>query len=122
MENLDQRIAEHSESRPSNILSLAMVTGLIILFLTSETPGGLTGIQGFFVGFFSVILLFVVVAILQEYKRQLPEQHKISRSSLGDITIAQKEGQEVITIQIYMNKNRAVEGELSNARTPYKDF
>ena len=73
MGELEQRIEEHSEPRRSNILSLAMAIGLIILFLTSEIPGGLTGIQGFFVGFFSVILLFVVAAILEEYKRQLPE-------------------------------------------------
>jgi hypothetical protein len=107
MEKRDQEIEVPSESRRSGVLSLAMAVGLIALFLTSEIPGGLTGIQGFFVGFLCVIILFVLAAILDEYKKKSPEQQKTSLSSLGDVSITQKDGQDVITIQIYVNKSSA---------------
>ncbi len=69
MEKSDQTLKEHSEARHSNVFALAMTVGLIVLFVTVESPGGLSGIQGFFIGFSSVMLLFLLAAILEGYER-----------------------------------------------------
>jgi len=113
---------EHSRQQRSSVPALAMTVGLLVFFLTSDAPGGLTGVQGFFVGFSSVIILFLLVALLEEYKIRLPEQQKAPKSSFGDITIKQKEGMDVITIEIFVSKRSGVGRELSNTRKPYKDF
>ena len=43
----EQPLKERSEARHSNVFALAMAMGLIVFFVTVESPGGLSGVQGF---------------------------------------------------------------------------
>jgi hypothetical protein len=58
------------ERGSSNILSLAVVVGFITFLVTGDLPGGLTSVQGYFVGFFAVIFLYVSLAVMEKRRSQ----------------------------------------------------
>jgi hypothetical protein len=59
---------EGSEHSASNVFALAVTIGLIVFFITSSMAGGLTGLQGFFIGVFVVILFFIVLGMPETYQ------------------------------------------------------
>lgn len=77
----------------TTILPLAVTVGLLVFFVTVEMPGGLTGLQGFFVGFGAVFALIFLLALLS--RRRPPTQ-------LEDVTIAETD--EEITIRIRLDQ------------------
>lgn len=101
---LEQKKDERSESQRSNVLPLATTVGLLSLFLADAMPGGLTGIQGFFIGFGSVFGLFLVAVLLDGYRNLIPKASKQPSSVSGDITIAHEKTDKGISIHIYLNK------------------
>jgi hypothetical protein len=74
MERLSETTVKSAKHGPSNVFSLAMVVGLMSFFVAGDLPGGLTSVQGFLVGFFAVMFLYVVLAVLQSRRSQPPDK------------------------------------------------
>lgn len=98
-------ITERPAARESsNILSLAVVVGFITFLVTGDLPGGLTSVQGYFVGFFAVIFLYVSLAVLESRRSQPPASRTFHLNAPSDISITQTENEKGVTIQIYVSK------------------
>lgn len=119
MERPTEKVKKDSQQITPTIFPLAIVVGLIVFFITSEEPGGLTGVQGFFMGFSAVILLFVVVGILGmflESRRQKLEVSQISFRMPGNMFVTQQENEEGLTIHIHVPKQASVKREVVSDR------
>ena len=84
-----------TKSRPT-ILPLAITVGLLVFFLTGEMQGGLTGIQGFFVGFGAVFAFSLIVVLLAR------DRSEREPSRLDEVMVA--ETGEEITIRIRLDQ------------------
>ena len=109
-----EKLIEKKDS-PRNSASLfpfAVVVGLMVFFVTSEEPGGLTGVQGFFLGLFAVIFLFVMLGmaeVILKHQRQTLAVAKTYLSVPGNMSITQQESEEGLTIQIHVPKQASLQ-------------
>jgi hypothetical protein len=114
-----EEIKKDSQQRTPGILPFAVVVGLLVFFVTSAEAGGLSGVQGFFVGLFAVIFLFVmvgVVGVFLESRRHTLEASQTSLHGLGKMSVTQQESEEGLTIQIYVPKQAALKREAISDR------
>lgn len=113
---MSQPVKEKDVEQESSILSLATAVGLIGFFIVDGLPGGLTSVQGFFIGFFATLFLYFVLAVLDSRQSRLPNLHRIPVSTPADISITQTESENGITIQIFMGRNSPQSRETDNER------
>ena len=107
---------EDSKHSSSNVFSLAVTVGLIVFFITSAMAGGLTGVQGFFIGLFVVILLFVVLGMLEGHQTRASEQRKGQFSIPGNVSITQSESEKEVSIHIYISRKSVLDQEVHSDR------
>jgi hypothetical protein len=110
-------ITENTAERgSSNIFSLAVTVGFITFLITGDLPGGLTGTQGFFAGFFAVMFLYVALTVLQSRRSEHYELSKIRLNAPANISITQTENEKGVTIQIYVSKASVLSQGMGNDR------
>ncbi len=66
-----------AERERGTIFPLAVMVGYLAFLLCGSVPGGLSSVQGFFIGLASVSLLYVVLLILAG--RQSPASHPVKQ-------------------------------------------
>ncbi|MCI0524167.1 MAG: hypothetical protein L0Y75_02800 [Acidobacteria bacterium] len=97
-----------AERGSSNVLSFAVMVGLMTFFITGQLPGGLTSVQGYLVGFCAVIFLYVALAVMESRRSQPRESYKTHLNSPAGVSITQTENENGVTIQIHVNKSVAL--------------
>lgn len=105
MEHNKDNLAEHSAARTSNTLSLAVAIGLITFFVAEAWAGGLTGIQGFFIGLSAIVFIYILSQAFGKDKGSAPEQSIQALSDSGVVPVSHSEGEGGIVITVYVNKN-----------------
>ncbi len=63
-----------SERNSSNVFPLAVAVGLMAFFITGEVAGGVTAVQGFFVGMLAVLFLYVLAGMLDSHRAGVAER------------------------------------------------
>lgn len=66
-ESLVEQIEIASERRLSNVFSLAVTVGFLVFLVANDLKGGLTAVQGFFVGFSVVFSLYIVACLMESH-------------------------------------------------------
>jgi hypothetical protein len=99
-----ENIEKKSGNNSSNIVPFAMSVGLITSFITRDMSGGLTGVQGFFVGVFAVFFLLVLAEIIDKYQFRKSEQNQIQLNIPEDMFITRAENEEGTTIKLFLSK------------------
>jgi hypothetical protein len=100
MEQLREHIELTKESSSSNGFTLAITVGFLTFLVAGELPGGLTAVQGFFVGFLATMFLLVLLGLLalRQPRWRVPEE---TRSiAPGDVSVRQMETENGVIIQI----------------------
>ena len=106
--------AEVSESTsPPTLLPLAVTVGFLVFLVTSGTPGGINGIQGFFMGLVGTLILGSLLLFIDsknEQKLRYQDDLNEMRKTLSDMRRIKNEisdipsGEMVITCQHCENK------------------
>jgi cation transport ATPase len=106
---------ERAAAGTSNVFSLAVAVGLITFFIAGEWTGGLTGIQGFFVGSSIIVFLFIIAVTFSNFKSRSSEQNinLLSRSESSPVSRSDSEGR-IIIINVYVDKNLVGSHEVDN--------
>ena len=105
---------DRSKRDSPDIFTLAMTVGFFVFLVTGDLDGGLTAVQGFFVGFFSVYLLIFLAIVIDGRQARSREQYKTSLSLPGNVTITPIESESGITIQIYVSRHPVSSREAGN--------
>jgi len=82
-----EQVETPSERRLSNVFSLAVTVGFLVFLVTNDLKGGLTAVQGFFVGFFVVFSLYIVACLLESLSTRSSGERKIYLSVPGNVSI-----------------------------------
>ena len=105
-----QTTSKHSSS---NALTYAMAVGMFTFFMTRWTPGGLSGVQGFFAGTLITLSVFIIAEALTHLKKtkQLKTSLEAARltppqliSNSEKVSITQAESERGLTIQTHVAK------------------
>jgi hypothetical protein len=110
-ESLEKQVEVASER---NVFALAVTIGFLVFLVTGDLDGGLTALQGFFVGFFAVFSIYVVACLLESSSTRSFGESKISLSVPGNVSITQAESENGITIQIHVSNPPALNREAEN--------
>ena len=115
-ESLIEQIEPPSERRLSNVFSLAVTVGFLVFLVANDLKGGLTAVQGFFVGFLAVFSIYIVACLLESHSARSSGERKIYLSVPGNASITQAESENGVTIQIHLNKNPGVDEVIKTYR------
>lgn len=114
MEHRKEELRERAAGRTSNVFSLAVAVGLITFFITGEWAGGLTGMQGFFVGLSVIVFLFIISQAFSKYKARSPKQSLHSPIGSENVSVSHSESEGRIIINVYVNKDLVGSHEVDN--------
>lgn len=89
-----------TSSESSSVLTLAVAVGMIVFFATDAVEGGLSGVQGFLMGVFGVLLFFLFAVILDRYRARKPTSETFETDR--DVTVSRSDTGDDITIQIHV--------------------
>jgi hypothetical protein len=87
-----------------NVIPIAFAVGLITSFITYDSPGGLTGEQGFLVGILAVILFVVLIALMENYKIKKSEKSQIYLNIPENILVTRAEAEDGATIKLFLTR------------------
>ncbi len=105
MKDRTEPLAVSAERGSGNVFSLAFTVGFFCFLLTGAIPGGLSDWAGFLLGFFSVLLLYVLLAVVESYgQRQAAAVQQLQMRAPAGVSITQTESENGVTIQIFVSK------------------
>lgn len=95
----DDSRKDSKKDNPPNILTFAVTIGLLAFLLSGELEGGLSGVQGFFLGVSVIILLFLGLGVLESSRKKVSPARREEVEIPSRLLVTQSDG-EGISIQI----------------------
>ncbi|NOT60104.1 MAG: hypothetical protein HOP19_07750 [Acidobacteria bacterium] len=96
------------EQKSNEVVSLAIMVGFFAFLFTSNSAGGLSGLQGFFLGFLVVILCYAVLVILASRQQERKNFSDLKLRIPKEASFTQTETENGVMIQVFVNPTAAL--------------